>query len=361
MAGEMFGAPEGISRFAQDQGTEALTRMRIGETAAIPSRIRLTEAEAKQHELANQTQQRFNEIMQSQASGTPGGQVLDMADRLDSLAATAANAGMIEKAGSIAKEASQIRMHQATQRSAESETRVRDLNFASKKLNIIGNVLSSARDQSSWDAVNRLIGVVSGQPSPYEGTPYSPELVKEFGDAVMSAKDRAELGLRAETLASTKANHLSMDTERKVHQDLMVQRTKESEARTARLKKAGTLTKPSVQRDAAYAKNLMTQDWQDLDPAEAKLFSQQIAERSAEIQAENPGIKASEAVTRAYEEHKSAGSFFGLTPNDKRPSAREFNTPKPMPQDKKALVKDQVYNTPLGTGRWNGSTFDRVK
>lgn len=363
MADDLFGIASGVrSRQESDArvGLEnAQTQLTLGEVAAQPDKQTEIQLKNRITQLDLEARRKFAAAAANQPTNDP-------ADAMDNFARVAISAGMPDKAGAFAKEASQIRENRAQTLSAQAMERERRMTIALNQAKAAGQLFGSATDQASWDSANKAWSVMFQQPSPYANTPFSPQLAAQVNDQAQTAHERVMAGIQKDRLESVNQIRAEEAKRWQVQEDLFRAQTEEAKARTKKLEKAGVTSpgsKPSAATDRRVALNLLTTDWADMEPSEAKLFADDIAERALEIQRDNPGLKNTEAVQRAYGEQKDAGTFFGYTENQKKPGAAEFNAAKPLPKEEKELTNNQVYSTSKGKARWNSTTkqFTLVK
>lgn len=309
---ELWGPAAGISARRQEDAEIGLRDMQarnlMSDIAARPAETRYKTAAARRLEIENEQEERFAEA--SKDIQFEGG----MADVLDQFALTAANAGQPTKAGEFAGKAAQIRAAQATQLSEQAQEQERRYKLAIEKADRVNQLFGMADSPESWEAANRIFEVISGQPSPYKDVPFTPEAAEKIGRQTLKFKDAMELRLKEtqqqnlEQLRKRQADSLAL------RDKLTEQQISESKAREAKIKKEGGSEKPDLSTNRRMALNTIKTDW-EIEAAEAELLADQINERAAAMLRENPGLKGSEAVTRAYGEAKDAGAFEGLPPN----------------------------------------------
>lgn len=318
---DMFGAPIGISQRTSDDDTHQFRNLQaqemMGNIAVQPSQLQINQVKAQEAQLDLQMRQKF--AAQAQVDQQVG-QGRSMADQLDGFAQTAMNAGMVDKAAGFASKASEIRSHAATQASALAMEKERKLKTAIDMMDTSSRLFGNATDDATWNAANRAYPILTGQPSPFEGMSYDPTLAKHIGTQSLSAKDKLEIDLKQHQQDALADLRTQEQTKREADTKLATARTALVQARTTAIEKAGGAGKPSNATNRRMAMDMLVTDWDDIEKPEANRFADQISERATEMMKENPGLKGSEAVTRAYGELKDADAFYGFHPAAKRPT-----------------------------------------
>lgn len=358
MAGEMFGAPAGISARQQDDQLQTFRDLQAQEMAGNirmqPSQLQINQVKAQEAQLdLNMRQQFAAQALADQ--GASGNSPADMAGQLDKFASTAFNAGMVDKGSQFAAKAAEIRSHTQTALSAAAMEQERKLTTAIKFADTTNRIFGNATDDATWNAANTSYEQIFGKPSPFAGMSYDPDLVKKIGYQSMEVKDRLTQQRDDAKEQSLELLRKNEQVERDAKVALDKARTNLVNVRANAIQKAGGGTKTTVGATRRIALEGLTNDWEDMSKSEAGAFADQISERAGQLLRENPALQGTEAVTRAYGEMKDADSFYGYTP---RMSLRPTKTPQPLPASQDKLMKGQVYQTKRGAATWNGSAFE---
>ena len=262
---------------------------------------------------------------------------------------------------------------------------------------IVSKTIGVARNESEWryglaqlkkmPDVIKILG--EDQFAALEGMEYDADVVKYFNDQAMTAKERADLDLRAMgeqrqqraaiELAEYRNSLLDINNanldERRRENDL---KRKEGGA------KADTgPTEAQVKSAKAAVANVIFQG--KVPPKESQEYvafeagAQSIAARAQAMVRENKGLTWNEAVQRATTESQAAGDwstlkvlmdhkFLGMryrqtTEERGRQFKDRGSNPLdaiPMPASKNQLKTGAYYITSRGIAKWNGSAFEKA-
>jgi hypothetical protein len=371
---EMFGAPAGViasnTEFRQDLGTSINAAHTLGEIAMQPSTQRLREAQAGKAEMELAGERKMMELMQraagtAQASGSLAGQ-------LESLAQTAAQAGLVTKAGTLAAQASLIRQRENTARAAGAKMNETQLDIIRKNADLQGQIFGGVTDETSWNRANQLFQFQTGTQSPFAGMPYSPDLIKSISEQAISAKERADLLQKQQTATELKNFRRRRLGQHDTALEIQDRRLELMEEREKRLRKQGggkSVSSPA-KAELDQAGRLITKDFPNL-PAEDRVdAAYSIAAEARALRRQNPALDANAALQQAFQAARAAGDFQtipGLTvpllgmdvPGTGKTgySGRGKTATVPIPFVKGLKpVKDRFYVNDAGVlGRWNGS------
>jgi hypothetical protein len=262
---------------------------------------------------------------------------------------------------------------------------------------IVSKTIGVARNESEWRyglaQLKKMPDVVKilgeDQFAALEGMEYDADVVKYFNDQAMTAKERADLDLRAMgeqrqqraaiELAEYRSSLLDINNanldERRRENDL---KRKEGGA------KADTgPTEAQVKSAKAAVANVVFQG--KVPPKESQEYvafeagAQSIAARAQAMVRENKGLTWNEAVQRATTESQAAGDwstlkvlmdhkFLGVryrqtTEERGRQFKDRGSNPLdaiPMPASKNQLKTGAYYITSRGIAKWNGSAFEKA-
>lgn len=262
---------------------------------------------------------------------------------------------------------------------------------------IVSKTIGVARNESEWRyglaQLKKMPDVVKilgeDQFAALEGMEFDPDVVKYFNDQAMTAKERADLDLRAMgeqrqqraaiELAEYRSSLLDINNanldERRRENDL---KRKEGGA------KADTgPTEAQVKSAKAAVANVIFQG--KVPPKESQEYvafeagAQSIAARAQAMVRENKGLTWNEAVQRATTESQAAGDwstlkvlmdhkFLGVryrqtTEERGRQFKDRGSNPLdaiPMPASKNQLKTGAYYITSRGIAKWNGSAFEKA-
>lgn len=324
---DLWGPAAGVSHRRQEDAEIGLRDMQarnlMSDIAARPAETRYKTAAARRLEIENAQEERFAEAAQDVRP--EGG----MADVLDQFARTAMATGQPSKAGEFAGKAAQIRAAQATQLSEQAQALERKYKLAIDMADRTNQLFGRADSPESWEAANRIFEVVSGQPSPYKDVPFTPEAAEKIGRQTLTFKEAMELRLKETQQTNLEQLRARNEQTLDLRDQLTQQQINESKAREAKIKKEGGSKKPDLSTSRRMALNTIKTDW-EIEATEAELLADQINERAAAMLKENPGLKGSEAVARAYGEAKDAGVFEGLSPNPLKRGVAESNAQKAL-------------------------------
>jgi hypothetical protein len=336
MAGNMFGAPIGVSQAEADMRANKLAEMSLAK-GAVEVQIAKANLDANKRMLE----------MMSQAASSPSTKNMDLADSMTSLAEMAMKAGLPAQAREFAETGSTLR---------RTTAEIDDKKFKQKMvhLNLLSGLMAGVKDQSSWDRANAAFKMQTGQDTPYAKVPYSPQVVQQIQSGLMTAKDRAAVDAsKARQRASEAAAK-----EREVRIPLIKAQTEEVRARTVKLKKAGATGVIPKAADVKIIKDLIINEYgAGVMPEEASMLAQPVAERMVEI-LKDSNISRSQASQRAFQEAKANGHFGGLRPRILMKGT--LNNPLDIPVTREGKADPTKLRTNLyykGVGKFAGQTF----
>lgn len=383
MAG-MFGAPNGITAYNADARANLQTGVNalegLGRVAMQPDQARLLKSRADAAELAVESENKMNALMQAAMAGQQGEgpqKPRSLASTLDDLAVAAAGAGMSSKAQELAKTAAGLHQKEASAAASLANAAVKRLQFARDSAATDAQILGSATDPASWDYANQLYKMQTGRPSPYEGQPFDPSLIQQINDAAISAKDRAsqaETALAHQQLENYRQQRLKQfDTANRIR----ALRAQQAAKREQRLEKQGGGSKVAspTNRELTQTRRLIVQQYPDMDPADVREAAFAIASEAQALRNANHALDADTAIRQALNNNASAFlAETGMSANlpligrvgfGERSQFKSGKTPaaaRPFPADQKNLQLNHYYVNEHGkVFRWVGKGFEAVQ
>jgi len=322
------------------------------------------EAEAKE-------QQGMAELMQRQAAGMPTEGSVSIADRMDSLARAAMDAGLVTRSQELAKNASLVRQREASALTSGTTAALNQVKLVRDRAELTGQIFGGATDETTWAQTHRLWEFQTGQPSPYANQPYSSELVERINATALSTKERADAEasrLTREGLAGFRTARLAQhDTENRIREARLAL----ARAREARLAKAGggrTVSSPGTS-EVDQARRLIGRDYTNLEAADLGDAAYSVAAEARALRRSNPALDANVALQQAYNNARAAGDFQTLSrgilgfgkKQGFRGTGKSPETAMSLPKDRldpKAYQKDRYYIGDKGViGLWTGTTM----
>lgn len=353
---ELWGIPGGMSVRRREDMAQQLNDLAVhkGEQDIQQGQVALQTSE-----LALQAQKKMLEYLDHRDDQTKDAKIGSpklggsaetdtLPDTLDDLAAMALASGMPTQAADYAAKASTIR-NQA------SEIATRETTRRLKNLEVATNLLDNVTDEKSWNQANALFSMETGQPSPFAGHRFSPQLVEQVRGSLQSAKDQA---LTAAAVARAKASEAATK-EREARIPLIRAQTELTRTRDNNLRKTGATGVMPKAEDLRAVTDLLNSEYMgSVTPEDARVLARPVAERMTELMRNNQ-LTRSQAAARAFQEAQAAGDFGGLRKGNKLPGTR--TRPLEMPATKEKLKPNLYYQ---GKGKyagqtllWNGKSF----
>lgn len=351
---ELWGFQSGQSQRRQEDAQQALAQMalRKGEAELMQADVALEssnlalDSQKKMIELMRGAEARRRDAPTHEGDTPPpmGAGSLesdDIPSSLEAMARMAAEAGLPQQAADYASKAS-------TLRSNASEIQKREFDVRMSELSLASNLLSTVGDETSWRRANSLFTMQTGKPSPFAEMEYSPELVAQIQDAVVSQKDQALIrAAEARTVASTAAASASealvplRDAQRRL-----------ADTRAANLRKAGAVGKQPKAEDLRAVSDLINAEYLGaVTPEDARILGRPVAERMLELMADL-NLSRSQAARRAFNEAQARGDFGGLRKRTRMKG--DAANPLDMPSKQDALRPNMYYK---GKGKYEGQTL----
>ena len=351
MTTELFGGAAGERMAISSAGSLAQTQLTQAEIPGVQA-----EAGLKQQQLA--MQQRFMQNMQQMNAQSPA--ATDMPTQLNRMAQVAMNSGMVDKAASLSTQAAMINARMAQMAHNQMLVRNEQVQQGKNTLDLMGQFLQGATDQSSWDRGNTLFTMMTGRQSPYAGLPFNPDLVKELQAQSMTAKQHAD-DIRQQL------NQQSLEQQRAVSQDLMrtrmdvLERAQDlREGRESRLAKTGGRVVGVPSKDEQNeVMRLLSTEYPNLPSDEIGNMTYSIASRAKAIRTANPGLDAESAMHQAVQEARVTNPPSAL---DKAYQVAETvlgkgdaTSPMTLPQDRSKLITGKYYMGKGGVAKYLGN------
>lgn len=363
MADGMFGAPTGISAGQADNLALLSAGMKLQEQeVALPHQqalTRLANAQAGTAEFNLQGEQAAAAALAKASAG--GGGKAAGSNPLWGVSDALLNAGLFTKGMQAANYASMQDSRAATARAAESRQTHYQYVAAKDKLDLIGRLYSEVTDQASLDAANAAYVRQFQEMPSWAEAPYSPDLVKGIQSESLNTKQRMDLAFKQRDEQRREADSSSLRSYRAFMKDYHSRMADEATRRgDISEKNAGSkgALMPAKQEILDAAK-LVQKDFPSLPAEDAQLAGRIIASRARMILRNNRGLDAGQALQRAYEQERGAGSLQHVPSAWYNPlkSATDTYTPRgrgkspssalPAPADRK-FQPGSWYTTPKG-------------
>lgn len=370
----LWGTAVGSHVAAQELLDAALGYSTVGVQGAHE---RYYNAEALEKETKAKENQQLFDLMQRQAAGQPigppgpGRPPVSMSERLNDLAQTAMNAGLVTKAQELAKNAALVGQREESAGASAAGAAVNRLKAIRERAELNGQLFGGATDEATWQQAGQLWQFQTGLPNPYKGVPYSKELADRINSAALSTKERLdaqEKELARGALNAFRDRRLGQhDTENAIRESRLAL----AQAREDRLAKAGggkTVSSPATS-EITQAKRLIQRDYENLKAPDLDDGAYAIAAEARALRKSNPALDANVALQQAYNNAKQAGDFVTLREGffgyggkqGFRGAGKTPQAPAAMPKDSSQLQKDRYYVSPTGlVGKWNGKGFEVV-
>ncbi len=334
MATDLFGFQAG--RRMADIDSAALRKAALDERAA--------ELEIKKGETELAQNEAFLDAIAGGELQARATSEEDVPDVLEQLGMIGLKTGNLEKGKELLTASSTI----ANQRSLMARREAKTLY---ENLSTLSNLYSEVESPKDWQMANEQFQLLTGQPSPYAGVPYSRELVEQARTATTTEKDRAAIAL-AET-RRTLVEEQTREAQRR--QELILAQEEYTRERTKNLEKAGVKPVPAAYLNAV--KNKLQDEFDDINTSPGQLgnIALPLAEQVYE-KVRTEGLSMSQAVDAVVQEAIDNGDLGGWTPmtafraGDHRDRPLEVPRAKDGKVDATKLKKNKYYIIP-GTGQ----------
>lgn len=323
---ELFGYQAG--RRMADMDNAALRKAALDERAAELD-IKKAETELSQNEAFLQA------IQGGKVEGMVAGEE-DIPDALTRLGEIALSTGNIQKGKELLTAGSTIANQQSM-----AERRQALTNF--QNLEVLSNLYGTVGDEVTWDRANAQFELITGQPSPYAGVPYSRALVEQARAATVTQKDQAALDLSAIRQREVEQRISQSEAQER----LIEAQERYTEERTKNLEKTGA--KPVEGTYVTAVTNELRNQFADigyLDAGRIRAIALPYAEQVREM-VKTDGLDMSEAVLKVLEEANERGELGGWTPMTAFTAGEHRARPLEMPVTKNGIdrtkLKDNKY------------------
>lgn len=342
----------------------------LGEIAQQPTKRRLDEAHARlyesqaaEHETNLQQTKRMAEIFAAMQGAGTGGET-DPASVLDKMAQAAAGAGQLTKAMGFMKQADASRGTQASVIARQARAQKDALAAERMDLEMQENFLGEATDQGSWERANMLYMAQTGRPSAYVNEPFSPELVGQLRNSVVSRKDQILLEEKRLENESRKQFREGRLAQGETLTDIRERELQLRRDREARLEKAGGKVNNKAvgtptNGELEAASTLIKRDFDNLSSEDRKDAAYAVASRARELRRNNPALNPDTARQMALSEAVKAGDllkekgFFGREASKFLGRGKSPQTAGPLP-DRSKLAAGRYYITARGPAKYLG-------
>lgn len=387
---DMFGSPVGEIIFDQSERAALQNALQseeaLGRIAMQPVDLRTKQVALEKSEIGLKQEKDFARILQETGGGMEDaaqGKPVTLENTLDKLAQRAASAGLVDRAGKLATTAADIRAKKNTAANQEQQQKLNFYKTTIAQAETIGQILGGVTDQASWEAANQQLQMITGQPSPFAGIPYSPKVVERLNSATLSGKERAMLEMRKTEQEATVEYRKRMiaATEARVAQAEVKEANAEEErkrkAKAGGDKGAATAAPTKAQLDEVQRQMRLSDiDTRNISPDSLQNTTYAIASRARELQRANKALGSSEALAQAFSEAQENGDLAIETVGGRDipvignvGGKQQFKSKAPvkaitqaLPADRSALKTGVIYNTARGPAKYLGNgKFDSVE
>jgi len=369
----LWGTPVGRIAAGQEMLDSAQGLSRIDLEAAHG---RYYGAGAQKLEADAAEQQQMAELARRAAGGPQGGASVSMADRMDALAETAMNSGLVTRAQVLSKDASLVRQRESAADSSQTTAVLNRLKGVREQAELTGQLFGGATDEASWQRAGELFEFQTGQRNPYAGVPWTADLSERINSAALSTKERLDLEETRVTHAAQERHRVGRRAQHDQALRISEARLALERARQARLEKIGggkAVSAPAT-TEITQAKRLVARDYEGMEATDLNDAAYAVAAEARALRRANPALDANVALQQAYNNARAAGDFqltrrgidipllgnFGSKAGY-RGAGKTFETAVPVPKDNTLLQSGRFYSSPSGVvGKWNGKAFEIV-
>lgn len=292
-----------------------------------------------------------------------------LADQLESLARTSADAGYINKAQELGKTSALMRSREAAADASANSAALSRIRTSQREAQLVGQLFGSVNNQADWDRAIATYEFRTGKESEFRGTPFDPATAARATQEALTANER--LGLEEKSLGRKAQEKYrgrrldQIDTQNEIR-DRRVTLEEEREARLAKLGGGKAITSPSVDEQQQAAR-MIQKDYEGLDPKDRKDAAFSIAAEARALRRRNPALDAAGALAQAYAAAKQSGDFamnegMGGSGLLKKPTytgrGKSSDVPASLPPSRKELKEGRYYTNPQGqVGQWTKQGF----
>jgi hypothetical protein len=387
MPGQLFGIPNGLRAYQEDQlalSDMALRKQEAKSNQAFrAAQIKHQEALAGRAAQEGESAATMQKLMQGIAAQGAQGQSerpaaegaqnpLAAFQGADKVLATgwkqveALQAlGQVEAAGKLAREISGAGENVAQQRAAAASAEATKQRQLAAKHEFVTQVLSGVRDPASHAQALMILQsnpITANDPIPKQLQTYDQRVVDAMLAGSKAAKEKADLAREAGRAASQNANDASLRAARIEQTKLSRRRAQLAEEREDRLAKAGGGTTdklgkpiaPPTKAEIQMVKNLAGSLGVEINSDDAAFFHESMAEQVKTLITANPALSRSEAAMRVLAEAKDRGELVSSrmpwgSPSYK-PQEGSVTMPMPLPNSRAELKVGMYYRHPT-TGK----------
>lgn len=293
------------------------------EAAQRRAQTRLLDANASKVEEELAGQKRLSAAMAEAAKNAPpdsvgAGATPSLANPIEAAARAAYAAGLPAEGVKFAEGAALVRTREATQATADAQRQAAVLKLKLERIDTIGRLAGSAKDQGSLDAANANYAKMFGEVSPFAGLSYeeaAPRLqaAREWS---LTEKQKMELAIKQSEADSKDRNRASAIDYRGFREEILQQEQDLREAREARLAakdgkagvKGAAVGSPTG-AEQGEATRLLKEEFPNWPADELKSASYAVASRARGLRRANKALEADEALQQAFEEAKASGAY----------------------------------------------------
>lgn len=327
---ELFGSPTGELIYNQEERAALQNALQseesLGRLAMQPVARRKAEIEVAKGELELEQERKFTQLLTDPGAGmdaAASGKPVSVESTLDNLAVRAANAGLVDRASTLAKNAADIRSKKQTALNQQTQAELNKYRAIVTQTEAMGQLLGGVTDQQSWEAANAQWSIMTGQPSPFADIPYNPKVVKQLNDASLSAKERAMLKMRETEQAATIEYRKRMIANSEARTDIADRRATAAADVARNKEKAGGKTAvipaPTKQDIEEVQRQMRLEgiDTSKISGDSLRSTAAAIASRARELQRDNKALNRSEAIGQAFADAQKNGDLAVETVNQR--------------------------------------------
>ena len=382
----------------------------------MKAQTRATVAAATGQEIANEQEQRTNQIEQEAlaklgavakgAPGSDGQQVItpsgdtSLGAPLEQLGSLMISAGGVKRGQEYLKAGVDIRSKESEMlNDVETRNKTRLDNIISTG-DFFSRTVGTARNQSEWEYGLRQLEArpelveIFGRDNfeALKKLDFDPNVVAFLNEKAMSAKERADLELKQQGDERADRNALDLANYRKAQLDIsrgtlaVRQQEAQRKAKVDGTKSAVAPSEGALKAAETAVANLIfdgkVPGKDDLEYVAFKSGTQDIASQALQMVKDSKGLDFNTAIIRATIQSKTNGDWMTMTPEDDRGFIKKtlgIGEPEPvpnakfrgrgmkaidaveMPKAKAELKKGMYYVTPRGVAQWDGSNFVKAE
>lgn len=297
-------AQQQMQALAQQQGQQNLQK---GAQELEAGRMSLDAAKS-----AEASQKQMMEMMKNQPPE------MNLADKIEQMAAFSLKIGQPEKAKEYASTASSMRKNAQEIEAGQLTDHLKTLETGRGILEAV-KAAPEAEREKAWAQGNQMFQMLTGKKSAFADMPYSPDALHHL---------EAQMGMKEQELKQKKAQaevaDKELETKERVARTAQIgAQQKLTEAQTLALGKQGVVIKDAELKPVAD--RIVAEYGQALSPEEARTIGRGIVERQRQLVTQNK-LSSDEALNQAMAEEKATGQLKGVDPEfTKGPKATANN------------------------------------